>query len=195
VGAVFLSILVHEMGHALMYRWYGSRGRVWLYWFGGLAAQSDMQFWGWRQVAVSLAGPVAGFLLAGVVYLSSFFFDWTTTFYLMMMYFYLMTINIYWGIINLLPVYPLDGGQALRGVLEARNVERSMEVTLQVTVVTGSVVAIWSLMNFVGQPRELLLLAPSWTRITSPFLGLLFGALAYAAYLQLQAFRRSDPWS
>ena len=41
VAAVFVSILVHEMGHALVIRYYGWSPRVTLYSFGGLASSAS----------------------------------------------------------------------------------------------------------------------------------------------------------
>ena len=75
---VFVSILVHELGHALAFRRYGTASRIVLYHFGGLAIPEESP-WGesqWRlsddrpernEIVISLAGPVAGFLLAAVV--------------------------------------------------------------------------------------------------------------------------------
>ena len=68
----FISILVHELGHALAFRYYNIPSRVVLYWMGGLAIPDSG---GWRgarsraltpeqQIVVSGAGPAAGLLLA-----------------------------------------------------------------------------------------------------------------------------------
>ena len=74
--AVLVSLLVHELGHALTMQYFGERARVVLYMMGGLAIP-ESSVWNlgnqrgkrgaWAQVLISAAGPGAGFLLAGAV--------------------------------------------------------------------------------------------------------------------------------
>ena len=64
VAVVFVSILVHELGHALMQRYFGGHPWITLYGFGGLASCNDCDRSPRSQILISLAGPVAGFLLA-----------------------------------------------------------------------------------------------------------------------------------
>jgi len=76
VGVVFVSILVHEFGHAIAMRHYGESPRVVLHALGGLTIAEPTP-WGGRwanvspggrqQILISAAGPGAGFLLAGLV--------------------------------------------------------------------------------------------------------------------------------
>ncbi|MBX9581317.1 MAG: hypothetical protein K2X87_13490, partial [Gemmataceae bacterium] len=61
VVVVFVSILVHELGHAFAFRAFGTDAAVVLYGFGGLAVPWGGVAGRWRRVAVSLAGPAAGF--------------------------------------------------------------------------------------------------------------------------------------
>src|SRR5262245_61282247 len=64
---LFISILVHERGHATMQSVFGGHPRITLYGFGGLASCNDCDRTPWRQILISLAGPFAGFLLAAFV--------------------------------------------------------------------------------------------------------------------------------
>ena len=66
VGCVFVSILVHEFGHVLVGRLFGSHGYIVLYSMGGLAVGSNHLDRRWQRIAVSFAGPFAEFLLLGV---------------------------------------------------------------------------------------------------------------------------------
>jgi hypothetical protein len=62
VMCLFVSILVHEMGHALMAEAFCWESEIVLYWGGGLAmSQRYHNRTPWREIAVSLAGPFAGF--------------------------------------------------------------------------------------------------------------------------------------
>ena len=61
---IFLAILVHEMGHAIVTRSFGWYPEIVLYFFGGYATSARHSTW--KDIAVSAAGPAAGFLLYAV---------------------------------------------------------------------------------------------------------------------------------
>src|SRR5687768_2889887 len=73
VAVVFISILIHELGHAFLQRRYGGHPRITLYSLGGLASCDDCDRSPSRQILISLAGPVAGFLFAAVLLLATYF--------------------------------------------------------------------------------------------------------------------------
>ena len=58
---IFLAVMVHELGHAVVTRWFGWRPEIVLYFFGGYA--TTQRYSTWKDIAVSAAGPAAGFLL------------------------------------------------------------------------------------------------------------------------------------
>ena len=61
VAIVFVSILVHELGHAFLQRRFGGRPWITLHGFGGLASCDDDDSSPRSQILIALAGPVAGF--------------------------------------------------------------------------------------------------------------------------------------
>ena len=68
IAVCFGSILIHEMGHALAFRAFGIASEVVLYAWGGLAIpKGRVRYSHAANVLVSLAGPFAGFCLAGLV--------------------------------------------------------------------------------------------------------------------------------
>ena len=72
IAAVFVAILVHELGHALVMRAYGLRPAITLHGLGGVTSdrgsgQFVPRLYAFEQILISLAGPAAGFLLAAVV--------------------------------------------------------------------------------------------------------------------------------
>jgi Zn-dependent protease len=118
---LFGIVLLHEFGHALACRQTGGQADQIVLWpFGGVAyvqapPRPGAQLWS------IVAGPLVnvvlwpvilglGWLLGttGVAPDSADFWQWLSTLYL---------INIVLLIFNLLPVYPLDGGQILRSLL------------------------------------------------------------------------------
>jgi Zn-dependent protease len=113
---VFVSILVHELGHALMIARWSVVHRITIHGFGGETSWRPITGVGWRErVAISLAGPGAGFALALLAYVTGLSLD--VHWLLVLAVRDLLWVNVAWGLFNLLPIPPLDGGQALREAL------------------------------------------------------------------------------
>jgi membrane-associated protease RseP (regulator of RpoE activity) len=96
-----------------MARVFGARPSVVLYGMGGLCYYDESDRQGpWQRIAVLICGPGAGFLLAGILRGLYTFFNEPDLGYLgnaALSDLYL--INVWWGIMNLFPIWPLDGGQ------------------------------------------------------------------------------------
>lgn len=118
VAIVFVSVLVHELGHALAAQLLGSRAAIRLYSFGGLTLHEG-KLTRLGEVAMSLAGPFAGLLLGSAAYAGLVFArsaGEATQQALRTIWFF----NFFWALLNLAPVLPLDGGHVLLGVLGPR---------------------------------------------------------------------------
>jgi stage IV sporulation protein FB len=144
VGVVFLSVLVHEMGHALTSRLMGRRTHVVLYSLGGLTVPEGetSETLDWGHAAIALSGPASGFLLALFAYLVIPLAGSTESGLLGALYFYVFWINAVWGLVNLLPVWPLDGGYATRTLLLRVGGDWGYAVSSIISIVTAAVVAI-----------------------------------------------------
>ena len=127
VIVVFVSVLAHEMGHALASRRYGSNPRIRLYALGGLASR-DRPLSRWRSVAVSLAGPGAGFLLGGIIGAVHRALPPLTP-GLEFLLSALEQANLGWGLVNLAPVLPLDGGHVMEQVLRIRDTPKALKIS------------------------------------------------------------------
>src|SRR5216683_2380234 len=66
--AMFVSILIHELGHVFMGRVFGTDGHIVLHGFGGLAIGSNNLYNPWKRIAVSFAGPGAQLVLLALVW-------------------------------------------------------------------------------------------------------------------------------
>ncbi len=118
VAAGFLSILIHELGHTFLQRAYGARAQIFLYQFGGLAIP-DRGFTRGKQIIISLGGPflqIAVGLIAGQV-LEFIAANPSRPWMLVVFLWSFHWVSIIWGLLNLLPIYPLDGGHVLKGIL------------------------------------------------------------------------------
>jgi len=119
VLAITVSVLIHEFGHAMVARHFKLSPQVVLHGWGGLCiherAQRDRD-----DALIIIAGPAAGLLFAGIVAATQALLPSETLrnpFVGNLMYF-LWIINFWWSLVNLLPLFPLDGGQLFRlGVL------------------------------------------------------------------------------
>lgn len=115
---IFISLLVHEMGHALANLSFGYTSQIVLYYLGGLATSAHMPQL--KRLVVVLAGPAAGFALLLVTWLTMEILSAQGIeihpllgFGLVILFY----INLVWNVLNLLPVFPLDGGQAVQSIL------------------------------------------------------------------------------
>ncbi|MEQ9408840.1 MAG: site-2 protease family protein [Fuerstiella sp.] len=150
VICVFVSILVHEMGHALTLRRYGYPSEIVLYAMGGYATSTHLSTW--RNVLMSAAGPAAGFLLYGLIrLLISFLIGYSpdvlqndATMYCLSL---LLWINLWWGVLNLVPCLPLDGGRIMEALVLRYVRRRSRERVLQISILASGAVAVWALQH------------------------------------------------
>ncbi|MGE9270331.1 MAG: metalloprotease [Verrucomicrobiales bacterium] len=189
---ITLSILVHEFGHALTGRYLGGgTPRIILWAFGGLAYNQGARLTRGQQFWMVFMGPGAGFILLAVTMLLVFVMYgiqggvWIISAsalsiplvppteavidmlenHLPRFFIFeaLIWINFWWGMLNLLPVLPLDGGRIIQLWVKPPH-----KVFL-VSAVAGALVAAAGLLMF-----------------NSLYLGLLFGFLAYRSYKDYQ---------
>lgn len=130
---LFVSVLAHELAHALMARWRGvSVLGITLFIFGGVAQISDepdspaTEFW------IAIVGPLISFVLAilaagvwiwmqalesiGAFQRTPLQWGWI---YVAVVAFYLAQANLLLAVFNLLPGFPLDGGRVFRAIVWA----------------------------------------------------------------------------
>ena len=183
---LFVSILVHEFGHALTSRkMTGVTPSIKLWGMGGLAYPNTQltqkqSFW------VTWAGPLAGLGFFGLIVLTccaiygfTIGTDLTMIFLLPSRETYtvlakmndpvlymlkdLLWVNFWWSLMNLLPVFPLDGGQIYASI------EKSPKRVWIVGMVTGAVVAI-----------------AGFFILHQIFIAILFGYFAFQNYKRLE---------
>jgi serine/threonine-protein kinase len=140
---VFVSILVHELGHALAMRACGRSASIELVALGGFARWGEgPRVSGWKRALVSLAGPGAGFVLAAPVVVAwalgvrppqPWALEAARTF---------LWVNVGWGIVNLLPILPLDGGRMLQATLVTLFGRLGGQISRYSSLVLGAAVAL-----------------------------------------------------
>ena len=142
-----VSILAHEFGHALMVRAFGLSPQILIYGFGGLTSWTENKVISHKKhIAISLAGPFAGFLFGGAVYLSKLALpDLYADNFGRVTYQDLIWVNFGWGIFNLLPVLPLDGGNVAHSIEQWVTKRPSGTITRVISVVVAGGIGLWAL--------------------------------------------------
>ena len=207
-----VSILIHELGHAIMFRRFGQSAHIVLYAMGGLAVPGDDSShspWSnysssyssstfsrrsqspMERILISFAGPAAGFIFAAFVIVGVFatggrvmpklgrFYlpTWEVTLggvmednhNLWLLVMYLLYVNVWWGLVNLLPIFPLDGGQIAQQLFVVNDPWSGMVRCLWLSVFVAGGVAVIGLLAF-----------------QSTFMAIMFASLAASNYFTLQ---------
>jgi len=207
--AFFCSILIHELGHALMIRRFGRPAHIVLYAMGGLAIEgrpsagfgspwSFDSYTGFQprqrtpaeQILISAAGPGIQFLLLGLIiailkatggtvkletdefppyFIPQLGGNLGQNPNMGMLVALLLHINLWWPIINLLPVLPLDGGQIAMQVLTQHDPWSGTQRALWLSVIVGGAMAVFALIT-----------------MRQPLTMMLFASLAVSSYVTLQ---------
>ena len=141
VVVVLVSVLLHELGHAVAFRIFGQRPRIVLQGFGGLTSGSGPLTEA-RSIVVSLAGPLTGLLVLGVPALV--LADDVGNSMRDIVLRELVFVNIAWSVVNLLPVLPLDGGQVTASVLRRLRGESGQLLAYKVSIAVAGAAAIYA---------------------------------------------------
>ena len=151
IPCIFVSILLHELGHALAARWFGYRPHIVLHGGGGYASyQPTSQPSMPRSVAIALAGPCAGFLIYGLLLLlvpalQSVAVTWSAPARLFYHYalVQLVWINLWWGLVNLLPILPLDGGRICEAIARHFSPYRGVLIAYRISLALAVIVCVY----------------------------------------------------
>ena len=149
--ALFLSVILHEYGHALAARKFDVKTRdITIYPIGGVASLERIPEKPKQELIVALAGPVVNVVIAGVLFISLVLtssLDFSTGLGLNQGSFIqrLMLTNLVLVGFNLIPAFPMDGGRVLRALLAMR-----MEYTNATQIAASIGQALALVFGFIG---------------------------------------------
>jgi Zn-dependent protease len=188
--AFFIALLVHELGHAVAYRIFGRESSITLTHFGGYVApfenwaRTSRPMTPWRDVFVSAAGPGAGFLLGGAILVAVVAAGRGTVVDLLffavripgeplparaaLMVIVLLFATFGWGLMNLVPCWPLDGGRIAERLLVMRDRRDGARQAVILAIIAALGMIVWALLR------------------SETYLMILFGLLAAQNYQRLQ---------
>lgn len=123
ICAIFVCVLIHEIGHSLIARRFGKQARsITLLPIGGVAAMEEIPEKPAQEIIMSIIGPFINLAIALLLYL--LVGNWTgievPDLYpdsLKSFLAGLIGINVMLAVFNLVPAFPMDGGRVLRAIL------------------------------------------------------------------------------
>ena len=168
--AAFVVLLAHEMGHALVGRRLGGgQPYVYLAWLGGDCTNETARLTRMQGVLMTACGPLAS-LLVGVLayvvlgvyvgdfgkaaaYASEFAMGYmpaeavmTYPPLAMFLFFFLIEVSCWWTLLNLLPIFPLDGGQIMQGLMKSSHQVHCISLSAAVVcAVASALLGLWLL--------------------------------------------------
>ena len=146
VVIVFVSVLLHELGHAIAAEYYGRAPHIELYSMGGLTISTRYSLLSYpKEILISFAGPLAGFLLGGLIFGLVRVIGPISNIYVNFILGQLIWVNIGWGILNLIPILPLDGGHIMRNLFHWLSNPYDDRTPLIISIVFGVLAAIASI--------------------------------------------------
>jgi Zn-dependent protease/CBS domain-containing protein len=133
VGIIFASVVLHELGHAVVGNYSGVPAKaIILLPIGGVTIFDDthrelkpsVDAWK-RDIRIAVAGPLVNFAVAfvaavAVLALVPGIHLWPPVMHSSNLIKSLIWVNIWLGLFNLLPAYPMDGGRVLRALLSRK---------------------------------------------------------------------------
>lgn len=144
VAIVFASVLLHEMGHALFARLFGQQPYISLYGLGGVTVwRHTGEMSAGRRFVIGLAGPSVGIVIGSMAAILKALLPNDTVADTVAGF--VVFANLGWGILNLVPMLPLDGGKIMEALFDLVAPGRGARGARYVSIVTALVIAPLSL--------------------------------------------------
>ncbi|MCP4901692.1 MAG: hypothetical protein GY906_32410 [bacterium] len=148
IASVLVGILIHELGHAFAARSYGLQPSIALHAFGGTTSwAAPVQLRRGPRAVVTAAGPAIGISVGLLLLLIRVAFGVPSSELIGALLAYLVWVNLGWGLLNLLPIFPLDGGQLVMVGAEAAAGARGRVLALGLSLFVLAAAAVWAILT------------------------------------------------
>jgi len=157
IAAIFVCIVLHELGHALTAKRFNFKTRnIMLLPIGGLANMEGLPEKPGQEFLVAIMGPAVNFVISLVLFgflaLTGNFPDeeMGATITGQNFLFQLFAVNIFLALFNLIPAFPMDGGRVLRALLSIK-IERA-KATRIAALVGQAIAVVFVVLGFMFNP-------------------------------------------
>jgi membrane-associated protease RseP (regulator of RpoE activity) len=148
VVLVIIGVLAHELGHAFAGRRLDMQPWIRLTAFGGMTGwMRPRPLTPWQQIGISVAGPAVGIIIGGtalLAVLAGVFAGAPPA--VTRVANSVVWINLGWGVLNLLPILPLDGGHITSSLAEMVAGRRGRIAARAFSVVLTVSIGLWALL-------------------------------------------------
>lgn len=148
IFAGFISIFIHELGHALTVRRYGLPSVITLAAFGGTVSFPNGALNRRQSFLVTAAGPAIQFSLGLLALVVMRYLPIPEYSLLRVLLLDLVWISFVWSVFNCLPIYPLDGGQMLAAVAGGKRT-RLIHITGMVCATAVGLLLFWQIRSWI----------------------------------------------
>jgi Zn-dependent protease/CBS domain-containing protein len=155
---LFVIVVLHELGHSIVAQHYGIAVKdIVLLPIGGMAQMKSIPEEPAQEFFIAIAGPLVNFMLAGLMILANLAFGLGGSLAnplgllfgfgaisVASIFNYLFIANLFLGIFNLLPAFPMDGGRILRALLATRlNYVRATDIAALIGKMMAILLGAW----------------------------------------------------
>jgi Zn-dependent protease len=135
---LFASILLHELGHAVVARRHGVEiEEIDLWLLGGVARMKGYPHGAGDELRFALAGPAVTLVVAAVFWLLAAALPASTPAAIEALIAYQAFVNTVILVFNLLPAFPLDGGRIARALIWSRTRDMDRATSIAATIGRG----------------------------------------------------------
>ena len=138
--------MIHEYGHALTALIFGQKAEINLVGLGGLTKRQGPKLKRWKEFVIVLNGPLFGLILFFIGYQLLNIIGQKHS----MLHYALevgVNVNLVWTLLNLLPVFPLDGGHLFRIILEGVFGVRGLKAAFIFSMVLAVIIGLYFFMG------------------------------------------------
>ncbi len=146
VAVVMISVILHELGHALAARAFGREPKIELKGIGGVTYTPKAGSTLAESLITSLAGPLVGIIIG-------LFFLWLGNSLASLppvaavIIADIVWVNLYWSLANLLPVLPLDGGSIALALLSRLFKKRGPLIAASLSFGVAAALTVYAVWN------------------------------------------------
>ncbi len=144
---LFLSVALHEFGHVWVAQAFGVRVRgITLMMLGGISEMERAPEEPFAEFKLAVIGPLVSLALAGILFILR---THVTLPEVKLFAYWIGNANLVLAIFNLLPIFPLDGGRALRSILAVKSGQaRATDISARISRVCSWLLGVWGFWTF-----------------------------------------------